>query len=1013
MALVEQIVELPIVGGIDEKTAPRLCVRMRSQTNCRQTKTGALAKRYGTVVSATNNAYLGGGTPPATELLCTRGNELVRIGGGDLSINQATGSADWIRRSFASEALIYREGIPTGETGLNDPDAGYCNGYAVFAYSVITGIRCDVINVTTGAHIYSAYVVDATAAILHGPPKICVVGTSVVIVYQRDTVVRARVLDTAALTWGTATALPGVTGLTASLLLGIDACAIPLQSTFAVAWTTAAGPPYSHVRTFTSALAAVTGVVDFTTYSGNMSHSLCAGATYLWYANSSTNGVNSSTDLYVLNQASLATVSGPTVLAAATYWSVGICEVDSTHCLIAIDSLSGTYWNTYSSAGVAGTPHDMLKMAALSRPFKDATTGHVYLLVMNDHYTHGTMFLVQLQHDLDTTYAVQEARIVGTTAVRQVPPLKSVTSNRLRTASSLTNAALSTTGRYFLASYTAGAQANQVAGCLLDVRIGSTKPSAASVGNLMVLSGGVPSVYAGGMAVEIGMPFEPDTSSAAGNATATVTAGAGLQTNARYRYLMVYEWVLDDGSIMRSPVSDPLNPLTVNTTANAQVTLRAPTMSISNKANESTVSRYVSIVVYRTVADGGTYYRLPASFVPTAFVNDPNSGSPYTATYVDSTSDTDLATHPIIYTDGGVVDDEIPPSAAHVAIIDGRVWLSGTDDDAIWFSDSLVVGEAPRFSGSRTIAPFEGGRVVAMAKLDDKKVIFKSDAIYYFVGEGPNTTFSEGTFTNPILVQSDVGCTDPRSIVATPAGIMFQSRSGIYLLSRELGVEPIGKQIEDTLGSYSVCAATLVPDLNVVRFALEGTNIVLEYDLFHGGVWSKHTYKNGLGSSPATLGTAYHLATWKRIDANGRVYAETKTDWRDTNGGTSDYVAMSARTMPFRVNTLQGCQRVWHAQVLADKKSNHDLTITVYSDGETDVSSSYAWTSTQVAAMLREQPKCHVVYQECQAISVEITDATPSGGESVGTGEGLTISSIALEFGVESGTRKIAGAQAK
>lgn len=1013
MPLQKQIAELPIVGGIDEKTAPKLCVRMRSQTNCRQVKSGALAKRYGTNCAAANNAFLGGGIPQTAELLTVRGNELVRIGNGELCVQQTVASTDWVRKTHVSEVLIYRDGVPTGEAGLYDTDVGYVGGFAIFAYSVISGIRCDVINVTTGAKVYTAYVVDATAATLHGPPKVCIIGTKAIIVYQRDTVVRARVLETSTMTWGAATALPGATGLNASLLTGIDACSIPSNSTFAVAWTTTAGPPYSHIRTYTGVLAAAHATVDFTTYSGVFCHSLCAGATYLWYANSSTNGVNSSTDFYVLDPVTLATVSGPTVLVAATYWSMGICEIDATHCLIAVDDLSSIRWNTYSSAGAAGTPHDMLKMAALSRPFRDATTGHVYLLVMNDHVTHGTIFLVQLQHDFDTTYALQEARIVGTSAVRQVPPIKSDSASRYRTASSLSSAALASAGRYYLAAHANGAQSSEIVGALLDVRIGSTKPNAAWVGGMLFVSGGTPTVYAGGPAVEYGMPYEPDTSTAAGLATIAAIAGAGLQANARYRYLLVYEWVLDDGSVMRSPPSDPLNPLTVNTTAaNASIRLRAPYLAISNKEDEVSLARMVSIVPYRTLADGGTYYRLPKQFVPTQFINNPNAGSAVTATYDDTTTDAELSTHPTLYTTGAALVDEIPPSAAHVALIDGRVWLSGTDDDTIWFSDSLVVGEAPRFSGSRTIAPFEGGRVVAMAKLDDKKVIFKADAIYFVIGEGPNTNLSDGTFTNPTLVQSDVGCIEPRSIVSTPAGLMFQSRSGIYLLGRDLSVSPIGKPIEDTLASYSVCAAVLVPDLNVVRFALEGTNIVLEYDLFHGGVWSKHTYKDGTGTSPAILAMAYHQGAWKFVNADGRLYAETKTSWLDVRGGSSAWVPMSARTMPFRLDALQGSMRVWYASLLCDKRSGHDATVTVYSEDDTDLSSSRSFTWAEIDAMPREQLRVHIANQQCESVAIEFSDATPTSG-GIGTGEAFALSSIAIEFGIQGGLRKVPASQKK
>ena len=66
MALQEQIVSFPIVGGVDEDAHPRLSVRPLVMDNCRQFEAGAIGKRYGTNCVGRFNARFG--SPPGTKI---------------------------------------------------------------------------------------------------------------------------------------------------------------------------------------------------------------------------------------------------------------------------------------------------------------------------------------------------------------------------------------------------------------------------------------------------------------------------------------------------------------------------------------------------------------------------------------------------------------------------------------------------------------------------------------------------------------------------------------------------------------------------------------------------------------------------------------------------------------------------------------------------------------------------------------------------------------------------------
>jgi hypothetical protein len=48
-------------------------------------------------------------------------------------------------------------------------------------------------------------------------------------------------------------------------------------------------------------------------------------------------------------------------------------------------------------------------------------------------------------------------------------------------------------------------------------------------------------------------------------------------------------------------------------------------------------------------------------------------------------------------------------------------------------------------------------------------------------------------------VAGDVGCIDARSVVVTAAGVHFQARAGLALLSRALEVSLLGDPVTDTI----------------------------------------------------------------------------------------------------------------------------------------------------------------------------------------------------------------------
>lgn len=579
---------------------------------------------------------------------------------------------------------------------------------------------------------------------------------------------------------------------------------------------------------------------------------------------------------------------------------------------------------------------------------------------------------------------------------------------------SLSNVAPISTGVYAIAAVVSGAIADSIVASLFDVRIGATKPVAVEAGGLLVLSGGVPSAYDGATVCELGMAWEPDI---ARKGTPTAIAGGSLTASSVYRYLLVYEWRFANGAVVRSIPSypyafdaDDLSTLITITTTGVNKTgsFDIPVLNLTNKQAFDSYANAVQVIVYRTLAGGSTFYRLTSVQVPKL-----NLGRPIDTTwaFTDTLADTTLQTRPLLYTDGGALPSELPPSAAHVAVMGNRVWLSGTDDDTIWISHELVEGEAPTFSGSLTIAPFEGGRVVGCAAMDEKRIILKAGSLYYVIGDGPGIDGLNGSFSKPVRVQSLVGCTDARSIVSTPAGVYFLSQNGLALIGRDLSVTLVGKAVADTVSSNGVVAATVIADQELVRFVVEGTMRTVEASLLFGGEWGTNVYVDpASGGSPTIVSSAYCRGSWFFLTSEGFVFQEVKTDWRDVNGASSRYVPSRIRLQYVSLSGIQGYQRVWWVSADGEKKSNHDLTMNLYVDAEASTSQTWTWSATDINAWGRYQAQVHVVHQECEAISVELVDATPTGA-SVGTGQGFTLFGVSMEIGRDRGLRRVPAAQ--
>lgn len=521
--------------------------------------------------------------------------------------------------------------------------------------------------------------------------------------------------------------------------------------------------------------------------------------------------------------------------------------------------------------------------------------------------------------------------------------------------------------------------------------------SKAQLGGVGFVSGSTPRVWDGQSVVPAAFAMAPEAPS--------LTAVAGPLTGA-YSVVIVLEYTDGNGNIQVSPPSVPAAIVLV-----AQSISIALTFSVLPDAP-------VRCKIFRTLAGGSEYY-LSIVFVV--------SGT--TASVLDSGADVSLAARELLYTTGGVLESELAPPLSYLVAHRNRLFGVAADDaKLVRFTKETAAPLLPQWHSALTFrVDNDGGDVVALASMDDKLLIFQKNQICAITGQGPDNLDTPSTrFPLPEVVARGVGVDrDNRSSVAvTPAGIVFRHATGIYLLSRDLQVAPIGLPVQRTLGDFDVRSARYIPSRHQVWFFVAFSGFVdpptiLVWDVRYNR-WSTFVGPWAIARDALEVdGTAFVLD----YGGSGTAALYTALSGHTDNAGASDIHFPYSFGLPwFRGAGVNGQQRLWRVGLrgelpgpLAGDADGYTFALGAYTQradrtnkaGETP-DNTYTWTG----AKLNNLPvggftlSGKVVTQRCSAFRVVLT-ATPSSSKT-----GPRFTHISYEYGVEPGRGKVpAGAK--
>lgn len=506
------------------------------------------------------------------------------------------------------------------------------------------------------------------------------------------------------------------------------------------------------------------------------------------------------------------------------------------------------------------------------------------------------------------------------------------------------------------------------------------------------LGGGFMSMYDSATLTEHGFHIFPEVPTLAQSATGSIANGV-------YQYVVVYEWMDNFGNIHRSA---PSIPATITTTgSNGTVTVTIPTLRVTSKSD-------VSLVVYRTEAAGTVFYRVSSLISPTF-----NSTTADTVNFVDTSADASIIGNNQLYTTGGEVENISVPATEIFFNFKNRIIAVPTENRSQWWYSKAVVPGFPVEFSDLFVNNMDqyGGEMRAGGVLDDKIVFFKENTKFYVYGSGPAPSGANNDFSNPERITGDTGCINQRSIVSTPAGLMYQSPKGIYLLERSLVDKYIGSPVESITQVSNATSATLMADVNQVRFTMDnGQSIVYDYFV---NQWSIDT---GLRAEDATL---WRGTTYAMVRSDGQVIIEDASVFTDVGR----FIRLKLKTSWISFAKVQGFKRVWKMLILGEYISPHQLIVSIaqnfidppfqqtYING--DLSTGVYGESTPYGAddvyggdWPLYQFRLFLSRQKCESIQITIEDAQ----EAAEYGRGYSISNLAFEVGVKKGADKLPAA---
>lgn len=630
--------------------------------------------------------------------------------------------------------------------------------------------------------------------------------------------------------------------------------------------------------------------------------------------------------------------------------------------------------------------------------------------------------------------AIMPARPVAHIAPRLANPLVPTVATPLQSRVATHIAANAALGaKVFDVLFPTAANAQSVVPARVSLDFSSTlQYQATELGPDAIFASGVPSACDGQCVFELGFPYYPVIVSV------TMAGGAGSLSAGSYAYIAVFEFTDSKGLKHRSARSVPFRATAAAlNTATLKITQIGFTSKNKSPQTTTTVGLGplgliqpffqrpgVVIKLYRTQAGGSIYTNVLANDSPIAVCY--GGTVTQTITVTDGASDASIASNVLVYGDGSdgttpgnLLDNMCGPAFQAVTVHQNRIF--GVDGPRIWPSKVFTFGEGAGFNEATAFSVDDGpGNVLALASLDDKLVIFKSDRVLYMTGLGPADNGTQNDWAPPQRVASDTGIIDWRSVVTTPEGIYFMSPLGRRLLTRDLQVRPVTQFDDLDVTDPVITSALLHPSdgrviwtANTDDSTTPRVGVIEQYDYVTGG-WTTSVNNDNLGHTtrgfvsgaiatalvssgpPAVIKTVASL-----LRDDGTIIRENPVGGTSLDGGL--FFAYTWTSPWLKSDGIVGFSCWRTVRLMLRQLDPARITVTIAYDypGSPLASTVRTFTAAQiqggtVPGLIEIRP----VNDRAAAMQITIADAGDTGTT---TGAGFVLVGLRVDYDVESG----------
>lgn len=246
--------------------------------------------------------------------------------------------------------------------------------------------------------------------------------------------------------------------------------------------------------------------------------------------------------------------------------------------------------------------------------------------------------------------------------------------------------------------------------------------------------------------------------------TPSLASAGGAAHNFLYAFLYFYEYTVgtvvfqDFGPTVLAElnnVGEP-NSHTVSITS-------IPVLANGSTLNYDTTT--VKVHIYRTENNGVTFYK----------VGEVTNG---TTTFNDTVDDTTLVNNLLLYTNGGVLDNDPPPRAKYIHIVNSIGYFGHVQEGAEVFKNRVRQSIQDDIDSCPVDCYVDvPDEVVGISSYNDNPVVFTKTRVVRL--NGYINELGQGQITYEDITKN-IGCLSNRSIVQTRYGIFWAGDDGFY-----------------------------------------------------------------------------------------------------------------------------------------------------------------------------------------------------------------------------------------